>query len=374
MKGDAEAFAEVYRIFINTIYFNVNCSLNDKSETEDAVQQVVLSLHKGLPKLKSPYAFHSYLYRITINVCNKYNKKEARQHYGNLDEAEDDLLDDSTNTPSEEFELKERDKLVRLFISKLPEKQRYTLVLYYYYDMPYKNIAEVMKTSVTVVGSNINRAKKNMKQMLEEYENKKAGTEEGEETFQGSSLDSVFAAGVVVAVDSSLDPSAAQILWQKIVDHAPELLLSATAAKIKITALTALAAGVAAATIVIGAGVMMVQYAYESQPPSTVSTTHQTYFIPEFVSINYESADPAYPETYNPIRAEIELSDGTPLEWRIVDSDDNLIVSGTGWVIGSSYFEDLTSGTYRAEWTIENDDGDRGIARRQFTIHEETIL
>jgi len=374
MRGDAEAFAEVYRIFINTIYFNVSTTLTDKSETEDAVQQVVLSLHRGLPQLKSPYAFHSYLYRITMNVCNKYNKKEAKQRYSTLEEVEEELSDESTNTPSEEFEIKERDELVRMFIGRLPEKQRYTLVLYYYYNLSYKSIAEAMNTSVTVVGSNINRAKKNMKQMLEEHEKRARSTAEGDETFQGASLDSVFAAGVTIAVNSALEPSAAELLWQKCVELAPEITVGVAVAKIKLATLTAVVAGIAAACIVVGAGVMMIQQANISQQSGsqgTTSTTHQTWFIPEYVSIDYESRSASDPETYNPIHAEITLSEGTPLEWRIIDAQETLLARGTGSTIEQTVFDSLRAGVYRAEWTIENDVGNSGVAYRLFTIKEQ---
>jgi len=372
MKGDSEAFAEVYRIFINTIYFNVSSTLIDKSDTEDAVQLVVLSLHKGLPKLKSPYAFHSYLYRITVNVCNKYNKNEAKHQYSTLEEAEEEIFDQSSMTPQEELELKERDDLVRWFITKLPEKQRYTLVLYYYHDMSYKNIAEVLGTSVTVVGSNINRAKKNMKQMLEEHENRLKGTKESEDTFQGASLDSVFAAGIVSAVDTAIEPSAAEALWQRCLEVAPEIAIGTVVAKMKISAITAIIGGIMAAGIVVGVGVGAIQYINTVQPgPGSFSTTQQTWFIPERVFISFTSVDPSYPETHNPIFAELELSEGQPTEW-LIKQGEIVLASGTGWTIEQSYFDDLPPGNYEVAWTIENDAGGSGTAHREFTIAAET--
>jgi len=203
-----------------------------------------------------------------------------------------------------------------------------------------------------------------MKQMLEDNENRAIGAPEGDETFKGTSLDSIFAAGIGVAVDTALEPSAAAALWQKCVDHAPEIAVGVAVAKFKITALTAIIAGIAAASIVIGAGIMMAQFAYNSQPGSgdSMSITHQTWFIPDFVSINYQSRDASDPETYNPIFAEIELSDGFPVEWRIIDSNEITIAQGSGGSIEQRYFDPLRAGVYRAEWKIENAAGDSGVA------------
>ena len=375
MKGDPEAFAEVYRIFINTIYFNVSSTLIDKSDTEDAVQQVVISLHKGLPKLKSPYAFHAYLYRITVNVCNKFNRKEAKHQHSTLEEVEEELFDEETRTPPEELDLKERDELVRYFVAQLPEKQRYTLVLFYYYDMPYKDIAKILDTSVTVVGSNINRAKKNMKQMLEEHESRRKAAEEEEYSFQGVSMDSVFAVGVVAAVDDSIMPSAAELLWHRCVELAPEIAAGTVIAKMKATAIAAVIGGILAASLVIGVAVVTINGINNVVgPPLNGSTTitQQTWFIPDHVFINFTSSNSEHPDTYNPVFAEIELSEGEPTEWRIMDSHENILASGTGWIIEKSYFDNLHNGTYKVEWTIVNQDGDSGIAYREFNIADST--
>ncbi|MCL2807957.1 MAG: sigma-70 family RNA polymerase sigma factor [Coriobacteriia bacterium] len=371
MDGDAEAFAEIYQIFINTIYYNVSKTLTDRGETEDAVQQVVISLHKGLPKLKSPYAFHAYLYRITMNVCNKYNMKEAKQRLGNMDDLEGDIVDESAQGPPQELERKERDELIRVFIEKLPEKQRYTLLLYYYHDMPYKDIAKALDTTVTVVGSNINRAKKNMKRMLEEHEQAVMGVRDSEASFQGVSLDALLLAGVVTSVDNALEPGMANMLWQRCVEQAPEIIFSTsgtTAAKA--SAAKAIVAGTLAAGALIAGGVIAVNYVgtIVDHKDGTPIETQRTVFIPETVIINFTTATPDAPGTYNPIHGTIELSEGFPVDWRITDVNSTVIAQGVSLTIEQDIFDPLATGEYQVEWTISNEEGDTGIAYRPFTI------
>jgi len=371
MKGDSAAFAELYKIFINTIYFNVSSSLIDKSETEDAVQQVVFSLHRGLPRLKSPYAFHSYLYRIIVNVCNKHNKKGAIQQQGTTVEIEDDLLIDEDDTPPEVLERKEQGDLVRQFISKLPEKQRYMLVLYYYYDMPYKRIAEVMETSVTVVGSNLNRAKQKIKQMLEEYEEKMSGTRKNNEVYhRGVAIDAILAAGIAGSIEESLTPVGAEILWQQMAQKAPEILVNSLG-KSKLAASSKVAAGVVVAAAVVTSGVMLGLYldnpTFPQDPPPI---TEQVVFAPEVVEISFQG-DQDLPDVYNPLSAEIELSEGFPLEWRITQNDgDTILIEGTGSFAGRDAFRSLEPGEYRMEWRISDEAGNTGLACREFFIVE----
>lgn len=378
IKGDARAFAELYKIFINTIYYNVSATLVDKSEVEDAVQQVVVSLHKGISQLKSPYAFHAYLYRITMNVCNKYNNKAAKQQHSELAEVEHELVDDKNEAPPQALERKERDELIRQYVSKLPEKQRYTVLLYYYYDMPYKDIAKVMGTTVTVVGSNINRAKKNMKRMLEEHEKELQNIAEGDESFQGVSLDALLSAGVVSAIEGTLDPNSAMMLWQRCIEDCPGIavgIVGAVKAASVSSTVKAVVASVATAGVVLGAGAATTQYAYDTHVEPKASpelVVSPSLFIPERVSITMVSSNPDYPETYNPVYAELDLSEGFPVGWVIVDEAGTMLFQGTGSSIDQSVFNELGRGNYRVEWTVSNEHGNLGIASREF-IFTDTI-
>lgn len=371
MKGDAEAFARIYRVFFNTIYYNVSNSLVNKSETEDAIQQIVLQLHRSLPRLKSPFAFHSYLYRITTNVCNEYNHKETRQRL-NSQEEEEEAVDES-EMPFEDLERKSRDELVRSFINNLPEKQRYALVLYYFYDMSYKGIAETMGTSVSVVGSNINRAKNKVKQMLVDYENNKAKDKKSGDASKDASLDSVFTAAIAFSIANESVPGSADAIWHKLIEQAPEIAVSTVSLGTQISTLKALLATTLASGAVIGASMLGYMYADRSEEivePTTsiVTEAQQSVFIPESVSIDFLSVASEVPELKDSVYAKISLSDGYPLEWYIIDESGTVCAQGKGSVIKYTYFEALQKGDYTIKWTIMNDEGEIGFAYNEFSV------
>jgi RNA polymerase sigma factor (sigma-70 family) len=379
MKGDESAFAELYRIFINTIYYNASNSLYDKSETEDAVQQILISLHRGIRGLKSPYAFHSYLYRITAHVCSRYNQKEARRRHTLSEDLEQEPVDEKNATPHQAFEHKERDELIRLFIARLPEKQRYALLLYYYYDLSYKNIAEAMDTSVTVVSSNINRAKKNMKRMLEEHEHDLSDATGKAGSFKGALLDDCATAAAASALEQAIEPGRAELLWQKSSEQFSEVAASVAvdvtvAAKLS-DAVKVLLSGVAAtgAVAVVGAVVLLCapepqKLQPEAEPPRSLPLVRTAPFIPEHVSIDMVSSNPDYPETCNPSRAELVVSEGIALQWRIKDEAGAVVSQGTSSVVDTPVFAAMAVGNYQMEWMISNETGDRGVAVRSFTV------
>jgi len=368
MKGDLKAFNEVYKIFIKTIYFNVSCALNDKADIDDAIQQIVISMFKGLSQLESPYAFHSYLYKITNNVCWKLNQKEEKHRYSSITELEEEIVDDKNITPEESWEQKQNVALVRRFIARLPEKQRYALMLYYYHDMSYKDIAEAMDSDINVVGSNIYRAKQSIKQMWEEFDAEMDQANLNDSNDERS-FNSVFAVALVGSIDTVIEPSKIEALWQACMISAPELLLVGLAVNTTQATLKSVVAKLAVAVLVACGGVVVVQNVVAYQTQSHMSIEVQPpLFHPDEVAIKFFGGTPHAPEIYNPIWAIIELSEGTPQTWQILNSEKTIVARGSEFVLGPEVFRELPQGTYLLEWTVANDEGSTGIARREFII------
>lgn len=75
MQGNREAFTEIvhrYQSFAFRLAYGI---LNDRMEAEDAVQEAFTKAFFSIKKLKSAYAFHSWLSRIVTNNCLDRLKK-----------------------------------------------------------------------------------------------------------------------------------------------------------------------------------------------------------------------------------------------------------------------------------------------------------
>src|SRR3954468_7160798 len=66
--GDANAFDELARSRIDSVYRTALAILGSESDARDATQEALVSMWRGLPSLKSIEAFDGWLHRITVNA------------------------------------------------------------------------------------------------------------------------------------------------------------------------------------------------------------------------------------------------------------------------------------------------------------------
>src|SRR3954447_21021212 len=67
--GEADAFDELARTRIDSVYRTALAILGSPADARDATQETLVSMWRGLPSLKSIDAFDGWLHRITVNAC-----------------------------------------------------------------------------------------------------------------------------------------------------------------------------------------------------------------------------------------------------------------------------------------------------------------
>jgi RNA polymerase sigma-70 factor (ECF subfamily) len=168
MAGDREAFSLLVERHRRTVFQLCYRFVGRQDEARDLAQDVFVRAWRGLPSFKEQSAFSTWLYRIGVNVClNRVTAKAPR-----LDEM--DPLDDAASIdpragdPAENIDRARRAALVRTAIAKLPPKQRATLVLRVYHELPHERIAEILGSSVGASKANLFHALANLKKLLED--------------------------------------------------------------------------------------------------------------------------------------------------------------------------------------------------------------
>jgi RNA polymerase sigma factor (sigma-70 family) len=78
LAGETQAFRQLYRRHQPRVR-SVLARLGDANVLDDLVQEVFLRAWQGLPKLRQPAQFGTWLYRIAWNVASDYRQKTARQ-------------------------------------------------------------------------------------------------------------------------------------------------------------------------------------------------------------------------------------------------------------------------------------------------------
>lgn len=147
--------------------------LNNKSDAEDATQEVFILVYQSLPQFKGDSKVSTWIYRITVNKCKEIIRHKSRKkRFGilvDLYERTNFNLVSKEHSPEEKLCQDERSNKLLSAIESLPENQRIAYTLYNMEDFSYKEIAELMQISVSSVESYIFRAKKNLKTKLEVY-------------------------------------------------------------------------------------------------------------------------------------------------------------------------------------------------------------
>jgi RNA polymerase sigma-70 factor (ECF subfamily) len=142
--------------------------LLDKFDTDDLIQDVFIKSYINLESFDESRRFSPWIYRIAHNeFLNKVKKKLTEK-----------LLPIDFDTFFPHPEAKERsdkstedflnENILNSYLEKLDAKYREILVLYFYEDMDYKDIAEVLSIPVSTVGVRISRAKEKLKLLIKD--------------------------------------------------------------------------------------------------------------------------------------------------------------------------------------------------------------
>ncbi|RKD25727.1 RNA polymerase subunit sigma-24 [Ammoniphilus oxalaticus] len=136
---------------------------------EDLCQETFYKAYRSLQTFRDEEAsFSTWLYTIARNtVLSELRKSRNSEVY-----IEDSKLDPITTyeqLPEHELLRTEREKLVRLAIGNLPDKQRQAIILREYEDRDYKEIANRLDSTVSSVKSLLFRARTSIKNQLEAY-------------------------------------------------------------------------------------------------------------------------------------------------------------------------------------------------------------
>lgn len=146
--GDEQAFNKLTLRYQEKIYWVVRRMIPDHDEADDIVQDVFIRAYHSLKSFKGESSVYTWLYRIAVNLSlNEIRRKKLRKTFS-LDEAATDQHQTDDDTPAEAMEREEQTQMIRMAIETLPEKQKKVFILRYYEELPYEEIAKIVKTSV----------------------------------------------------------------------------------------------------------------------------------------------------------------------------------------------------------------------------------
>jgi len=179
-SGNALAFKDLVEqhqdLVVNTCYG----FLRNRDDADDMAQDVFVEVYKAVHAFREEAKLSTWLYRIAVNKClNQIKKNKRRRWIKSLqaafggEEEEQEIVDESSANPQSDLEQQERAKILHQAIEALAENQRIAFTLSKFDELSYREIAEVMGTTIPAVESLLNRAKKNLQKKLYDYYSEK---------------------------------------------------------------------------------------------------------------------------------------------------------------------------------------------------------
>jgi RNA polymerase sigma-70 factor, ECF subfamily len=157
-QGNDDAFVPLVERYQNAVYHLCYRMLSSPTEAEDAAQETFIRAHKAIDRYDTGRKFSTWLLSIATNYCIDQLRKR-RLFTLSFDEMP--YLDLADNGPGPEGTLvmNERQQEVRQLLCTLNETDRAAVVLRYWYDYSYDEIAEVLNLTNSAIKSRLHRAR-----------------------------------------------------------------------------------------------------------------------------------------------------------------------------------------------------------------------
>jgi RNA polymerase sigma-70 factor (ECF subfamily) len=167
LQGDCAAFGKLVRAYERPVYNLTYRMLGDPAEAEDAAQETFVRAYTKLATYQPGRKFVNWLLSIASHHCIDRLRKRGRSPQLSLDgPLPPQWLASSAPSPGETVDKKQRREWVRQSLDALPPAYRAAIVLRYWYDMSYREIASVMDTTESAVKSRLHRARRMLAQQL----------------------------------------------------------------------------------------------------------------------------------------------------------------------------------------------------------------
>ncbi len=173
LSGNLDAYELLVNRYADQILNLCYRYLNSREEAEDATQDVFLKAYRALKNWEPRAKFKTWLFRIAINHCLNIVRRQKKVPFQGLEEGEGerDVLNKMTGysagASGEEILMSEQqNNFIRNALWQLPENQRQVIILYYYQELSYEEISEVLDVSISSIESRLFRAKRSLAKIL----------------------------------------------------------------------------------------------------------------------------------------------------------------------------------------------------------------
>ncbi len=172
--GDKQAFSQLVQAYQRPVFNLTYRMLGNAEEAEDAAQEAFLRAYSKLHQYQPERKFSTWLFSIANNHCIDRLRKRRKTFVSIDDNPVLQNLESELPQPEPLLMRRELSLHVQKLLDELPPDYRTPLILRYWEEYSYEEIAETMEISVSAVKSRLFRARQKMATLYENAEKQTA--------------------------------------------------------------------------------------------------------------------------------------------------------------------------------------------------------
>ena len=172
--GDLDSFNQLVLRWERPIYALAYRVIGREEDARDVAQETFLRAFRALSGFKGQAKFSSWLYRITLNLCRDWIRRERRTPIAQTPEGVDlvELAGEAvdTETVDELVSRKELGRAVAKAMALLPEEQRTAIIMKEYHGLTFQEIADLLDCPLSTVKTRLYQGLTVLRRQLQQAE------------------------------------------------------------------------------------------------------------------------------------------------------------------------------------------------------------
>ncbi len=159
-KGDAQAYQFIVKKYMQTAYYIALGFVHNHQDALDLSQDTFIKAFRKIKSFDTDRPFFPWFYRILKNLCMDHFKRVRHRNEIPLEES---------TFLTQDKEDKEMKQALWQGIEKLTFEQKEIIILRYFREYSYQEIAEITGKPIGTVMSSLHYAKKRLKEVAGKY-------------------------------------------------------------------------------------------------------------------------------------------------------------------------------------------------------------
>jgi len=165
--GDGEAYYLLITDYRHRLFRKACGLLGNPEDAEDILQEALVTAYRAVGKFRGESGFYTWLYRILVNKCRDHlrsrrtKKEDSLEPYG-------PVISDDRISVEKNLELSDDADYLIKKINGLEKKYRQILIMRYYNELSYQEIADLVHINVGTVKSRLFKARELLKRAIQQ--------------------------------------------------------------------------------------------------------------------------------------------------------------------------------------------------------------